>query len=76
MNAGRATYSRWKRPGKNDMRRRPSRRQIVVSEVVVELVDGIYLLSMDLWRKWGIQSQRQRHTEADDGDEGLIAVLI
>lgn len=34
-------YSRWKRPGKSDTRRSPSRSTIVVSDVVL-LVDGIY----------------------------------
>jgi hypothetical protein len=41
------TYSKWKRPGKSDTRRSPSSRTIVVSEVVVLLGDGIYLLMMD-----------------------------
>jgi hypothetical protein len=37
------TYSRWNRPGNSAMRRSPSRRTIVVSDVVVLLAGGIYL---------------------------------
>lgn len=38
-----ATYSRWNRPGNSATRRSPSRRTIVVSDVVVLLVGGIYM---------------------------------
>jgi hypothetical protein len=46
---GQDAYSKWKRPGNSETRRSPSKRTIVVSDVAVLLVDGIYLRLMDFW---------------------------